>query len=34
VSVSYFVENPEPFYTLAKELYPGSYKVCCLTTSA
>ncbi|ELR12553.1 sitruin, putative [Acanthamoeba castellanii str. Neff] len=24
--IDYFVENPEPFYTLAKELYPGSYK--------
>merc|ERR1712072_1396764 len=24
--ISYFKENPQPFYTLAKELYPGSFK--------
>ena len=24
--ISYFEENPKPFFTLAKELYPGSFK--------
>jgi len=24
--ISYFQENPKPFFTLAKELYPGSFK--------
>ena len=24
--IRYFEENPKPFYTLAKELYPGSFK--------
>eukprot|EP00035_Acanthoeca_spectabilis_P006808 m.129479 g.129479 ORF g.129479 m.129479 type:complete len:649 (+) comp13676_c0_seq1:70-2016(+) len=24
-TVDYFVENPEPFYSLAKELYPGQF---------
>jgi NAD-dependent deacetylase sirtuin 2 len=24
--IAYFRENPLPFYTLAKELYPGNYK--------
>lgn len=24
--ISYFKENPEPFYTLARELYPGRYR--------
>lgn len=24
--ISFFKENPEPFFTLAKELYPGSFK--------
>ncbi|XP_006817022.1 NAD-dependent protein deacetylase sirtuin-2-like, partial [Saccoglossus kowalevskii] len=24
--IGYFKENPEPFFTLAKELYPGSFK--------
>ena len=23
--ISYFAENPQPFYTLAKELYPGKF---------
>jgi len=23
---SYFRKNPKPFFTLAKELYPGNYK--------
>jgi NAD+-dependent protein deacetylase SIR2 len=25
-SIEYFRENPEPFYTLAQELYPGKYR--------
>jgi NAD-dependent histone deacetylase SIR2 len=25
-SIEYFRENPEPFYTLAKELYPGKFR--------
>ncbi|KAK6621550.1 hypothetical protein RUM44_001357 [Polyplax serrata] len=25
-SIDYFMENPKPFYHLAKELFPGSYK--------
>jgi NAD-dependent histone deacetylase SIR2 len=24
--ISYFRNNPEPFYTLAQELYPGKYR--------
>merc|ERR1719356_597592 len=24
--IGYFRENPKPFFTLAKELYPGSFK--------
>jgi NAD-dependent SIR2 family protein deacetylase len=26
--IDYFHERPEPFFTLAKELYPGRFQVC------